>query len=216
MTHNKRNDDVKKINSIIRFFKKTLGLSICSVIFCLILIFCCLYLYYFKYLFYGKALDVIANILFQISIGYLVSYIFYIIEVYVPQKNKEIIAIPEIKKHLRNIFQNMHSMLAELCKRYEPKQTPETITNDELLQVLNKLNLTDPSSVANPNKFFLANGVNKYYSIKELLLVKIENIDEEINKIFTYYNQYLSPRLMDILEEIASSHMHTNMKIFCE
>ena len=58
------------------------------------------------------------NLLFQLSVGYIINFMFYITQVYVPNNKRDSIARRNVSMRLKQIIKNMRNSLSSLAEIY--------------------------------------------------------------------------------------------------
>jgi hypothetical protein len=150
------------------------------------------------------------NLLFQLSIGYVINFIFYITQVYIPNNKRDLIAQKCISVRLDRIIQFMRSGISELAKIYLENHTGNEYTEDELNQLL-KLKLSDKVNVGIAE--LSTRDKIEYFTVRKWLLDCIIKTENEIDSLFKYYARDISVDLMLSLEDILKSHYHATLKI---
>lgn len=152
------------------------------------------------------------NLLFQLSVGFIINFIFYVTQVYIPQYKQRMeasrcigIRISEIVGHMREIFSHLGGKNMD---HYDE----EDITDAYMFELLRKLNIDDRIGVLNVRRTY-STSVNDemHFTVKEWIISRIEFVESEIDKLMKYYAPYINTELMKTLECILKSAMHQNM-----
>lgn len=152
------------------------------------------------------------NLLFQLSVGFIINFIFYVTQVYIPQYKQKMevsrcieIRIAEIVGHMREIF--LH-----LGKKYMGNYDEDKISDEYMLELLRKMNTYDRIDVLNGSRT-CSSGVSDemYLTVKEWIITRIQFVENEIDKLMKYYAPYINTELMKTLESILKSNMHNIM-----
>ena len=149
------------------------------------------------------------NLLFQLSVGYIINFMFYITQVYVPNNKRDSIARRNVSMRLKQIIKNMRNSLSSLAEIYLDGHTGTDYTAEELSSLL-QLRFSDKVKVLNANRTTRENMV--YFSVREWLGECIRKTEDEIDKLYKYYPTYISVELMKVLEDILNSTYHSMMK----
>lgn len=151
------------------------------------------------------------NLSFQLSIGYIINFIFYITQVYVPNIQKEAKVNKCISVRINHIISHMKSTFSQLALNYIPDHHGDIYTEDELKQLL-KLNFNDSVHVVNATKSSPGNAI--YFTVREWIELCIQDTESDIDKLYKYYSTYISASLMEVLEQVLHSNYHEIMKMF--
>lgn len=145
------------------------------------------------------------NVISQFAIGFVINFGFYVLQVYLPSIAHNKTVEDCIVKKLNSITLNMREVFDKLGELYIPDYVSNMCLDEEqLLDMLKKLDFNNHVSKINPVK-----GIE--YTTKELLLINMGFVEQEIEQLFSYYTPYISAELMDILDRILKSKMHTSM-----
>ena len=149
------------------------------------------------------------NLLSQLSIGYIINFIFYVTQVYIPNNKRDSMARKNVSIRVKQIVGNMRSSLSSLAEIYLDGHTGADYTNEELA-ALSQLKLSDNVKVVKANMTTKDNFV--YFTVREWLGECIRKTENEIDKLYRYYPTYISEELMQGLEDVLNSTYHTAMK----
>ena len=149
------------------------------------------------------------NLLFQLSVGYIINFMFYITQVYAPNNKRDSIARRNVSMRLKQIIKNMRNSLSSLAEIYLDGHTGTDYTAEELSSLL-QLRFSDKVKVLNANRTTRENMV--YFSVREWLGECIRKTEDEIDKLYKYYPTDISVELMKVLEDILNSTYHSMMK----
>lgn len=153
------------------------------------------------------------NILFQLAIGYVINFMFYVTQVYLPNKKHETKIKELIAKRIDKLIRDMDSTLCYLAKKYANKtcslaDSGNVYTEEELAQMMN-LRFSDTVDVEKAN--IPRQDKHKYFTVREWLRTCIHNVEDDIDKLYKYYGADISIELMDALENILGSSYHSIM-----
>lgn len=149
------------------------------------------------------------NVLFQLSIGFVINFIFYVTQVYIPRKNLSRQANLCIHERIQNVIRRMNEIFRDIVEKYDGHYDECCITKEKILEVFHKIKTQDRINVvAASRSSFLGVNDNSYFTVKEWILSRKEFIEHEIDCIFKYYSQFVTPELMMVLESILNSAMH--------
>lgn len=149
------------------------------------------------------------NILFQLAIGFIINFMFYVTQVYVPKIRQTRQAYKCIYKRVTTIESYMRDIFDKLAAIYISEyKAGKELTEEQLTVILHNLDFDQEVNVINVNR---ANRSNCHFTTKEWLHSRLEFIEHDIDKLYLYYSSYISPELMDVLEKILKSPMHQNM-----
>lgn len=152
----------------------------------------------------------IYNLFFQLAIGYIINFMFYITQVYIPNSSRDIAVRKCISTRIKQLINDMDASLAQLAAVYAKGHSGETYTDEELNALLN-LRFSDKVKVLNASRTTRDNLV--YFSVREWLIKCITDTEKDIDNLYKYYANDISINLMEILEAILRSTYHSIMKI---
>lgn len=151
------------------------------------------------------------NLCFQLSIGYIINFVFYITQVYIPNIKKEAKINKCISARINHILGHMKSMFTQLATKYIPNYHGESLSAENLKLLLN-LKFEDHVQVQDASRSSPAKP--EYFTVRQWLLACIKNTENDIDKLYRYYSPYISVSLMETLEKILNSTYHSTMKVF--
>jgi len=149
------------------------------------------------------------NLLFQLSIGYIINFVFYITQVYIPNNKRNIIVRQCILVRLNGIIQDMKSSISCLAPIYLENHIGDEYTEAELNQLL-KLSFSDKVKVLDARRTSRDNLI--YFTIREYLSECIRKTESGIDSLYKYYASDIPVDLMIALEDVLKSDYHTTMK----
>lgn len=152
------------------------------------------------------------NLLFQLAVGFIINFMFYITQVYIPRYKQNIEVNRCISARISNIVSNMRSLFQELGKIYTDGYDEDCVTDEYFFALLKKFNGDDRTQVLNSAKVnFGKISAETHFTVREWVISRVDFVEKESDKIFQYYAQYITPELMKTLESILRSPMHRNM-----
>lgn len=150
------------------------------------------------------------NLVFQLSVGFIINFIFYLTQVYIPRykENKEIKKC--IKARIESVINKMERIFDVLGKNCMGQPDDKNATEEYFLNLLRSIKKDDSTSILNVMKLKEIGSVRDetYYTVGESITTNIACIEDEIDKIMKYYPQYVNIELMKTLEDILNSMMH--------
>ena len=155
-----------------------------------------------------KGAELWFDFLFQLSVGYIINFMFYVTQVYVPNNRKETVARKNVSVRLEQIVRYMRDNISSLSKIY--LENHKSYTEEELFNVLCKLRFSDNVKVLDAARTTRENLV--YFTVREWIRECIYKTEDEIDKLYRYYSFYISEELMRILEKILHSNYHSIMR----
>ena len=150
----------------------------------------------------------IYNLLFQLSIGYIINFMFYITQVYIPNYKRDITVRRCMAKRIEQLIKDMDASLSQLAIVYAKGYSGKSYTNEEFKAMLN-LRFSDKVKAVNASRTTSNNFV--YFSVREWLMKCITDTEKDIDNLYRYYANDISTDLMEILEEIQRSTYHSIM-----
>lgn len=192
-----------------RFIKKNLMLTICFVI---ALVICIIHVFILNNEGGISHTNKWFNLLFQLSIGFIINFIFYLTQIYIPQykhdkeANKCVgVRVNEVADHMREIF-------SQLGIIYMGEYDESRVNNEYWLDLLKKINIDDKVRVINPSRFYSASQSEEaHFTVREWILSRVSLVESDIDKIMKYYTPYVTTDLMNAMEQIIRSPMHQNL-----
>lgn len=151
----------------------------------------------------------IYNLLFQLAIGYIINFMFYITQVYIPNSNRDITVRKCIAKRIEQIMEDMDSSLFQLAAVYAKGHSGKSYTDEELNSLLN-LRFSDNVNILKVPGTTRDNHV--YFSVREWITKCILDTERDIDNLYRYYANDISTNLMEVLEAIPRSIYHSIMK----
>ena len=152
------------------------------------------------------------DLLFQLAVGFMINFMFYITQVYIPRYKQNIEVNRCILARISTIVSHMNSLFEELGKIYMNGYNKNSVTDEYLYGLLEKINVQDRVMVLNSNRTILGcTNAESHFTVKEWIISRVDFVEKEIDKIFQYYAQYITPELMKTLESIQRSPIHQNM-----
>ena len=136
-----------------------------------------------------KGAELWFDFLFQLSVGYIINFMFYVTQVYVPNNRKEAVARKNVSVRLEQIVRYMRDNISSLSKIYLENHKSDTYTEEELFNVLCKLRFSDNVKVLDTARTTRENLV--YFTVREWIRECI---------------------YMRILEKILHSNYHSFMR----
>lgn len=110
-----------------------------------------------------------------------------------------------LNRRLTKLYNYMHGLFNQLCGLYSHDVNINCLTKENLSQILKLIKLNEYVAVIDPAKSMLQ---EQRYTVKEWIIYSMKGVEDEIDKLYKYYGQYLPSKLIDVLEEICSSNLH--------
>lgn len=150
------------------------------------------------------------NLLFQLAVGYIINFMFYVTQVYVPNNKRNNVVQTCITKRISLLANDMEKSLSHLAAVYTGNHTGTDYTVDELKQILHKLRFSDKVNVIDARK---TKGMNfEYFTVRDWLANCIFETERDIDNLFKYYAADIPVELMETLEKIPHSTYHSIMR----
>lgn len=144
----------------------------------------------------------IGNVLFNLSIGYLSAFIFYIIDIWIPGLQKRKRVNFRVKMPLNRIVSFMEAPLVNIVKRYgEDSKNINTLSSEEFKEITERIDLINDQG----DLFFI--DANRNANFGEYLYYHVENVEEYINSILKMPFEY-EIELLELLDQIERSKYH--------
>lgn len=149
------------------------------------------------------------NVIFQLSIGYVINFMFYVTQVYVPNYKRNSVVRKCISERLSNITCDMLSSIWCLEKIYLKNHVGTKYTREELDKLLD-LKFDDHVKGIDVTKSIPPNFV--YLTVRQELMDCIVQTEKDVDSLFKYYANSISVELMLLLEQIPKTTYHRVMK----
>lgn len=149
------------------------------------------------------------NLFYNLAIGYCVSFVFYVLQVYIPSVKRTEKINEQIHRRMLFLSNDMMELIKEVIKVQFDRTPDEPYTEGQLKELLN---------VATFTKLKIAKletsrtGYLDYFTLKEWLRTRIISVEDDIDRLLTHYKEYLSADIVEDLEEILNSSIHTYVK----
>lgn len=151
------------------------------------------------------------NVLFQLSVGFVINFIFYVTQVYIPRQNLTRQANRCIQERIQNVVDKMDDIFRRIVEKYDGKYDKCCVTREKLLDVLHKMKINDRINVVAASRAFPIHlNESSYFTVREWIITRLEFVEHDIDCIFKYYSFFVTPDLMFVFEKILKSPMHKN------
>lgn len=150
------------------------------------------------------------NLFFQLSVGYIINFMFYITQVYIPNNKRSATIQVSISKRISMLISHMNDSFSHLVAIYAVDHKGETYTEEVLTQLMLKLKFSDKVKVLDASRTTTNNYV--YFTVREWLTKCILETEQDIDCLFKYYAANISVDLMEVLEAIPRSTYHAAMR----
>lgn len=148
----------------------------------------------------------IGNILFNLSVGYLSALIFYIIDIWIPNRQKQKKINIRMQKPLKRILTFMEDPFLDIFIKYgEYGSDLSCMSPEQFKKVITRVDLVNDYSKA------LLIAENRYATYGEYLSYHREKVEECINSILKMPFEY-DLELLEILDQIEKSTYHEQLK----
>lgn len=146
------------------------------------------------------------NLVFQLSIGFIINFMFYVTQVYIPNSKKDKLIKECINIRLSNIISFINNNIDILGQKYIDNHFEDIYTDDELFKILLNLQFSDKVNVMNASTM-------KNFTVGEWIGFCIYRTEKEIDNLYKYYTNYVSADLMKILEKVLNSNYHKDFPV---
>lgn len=141
------------------------------------------------------------EILYQIALAIIASFIFYIMQIYIPERKKKKTIHPYITRLMDKIADAMDVIIKELSECYLNQEVSiANITDDQLQYIIDNYSPTDKTNIQ--ITFELRNLTN--YEMMEL---QFKQIDESIDKLISGYIGFMDDESEILIRDIANCQM---------
>lgn len=149
------------------------------------------------------------NLAFQLCIGFMASFIFFVMQVYIPSQKKLQVVNKCISSRINGIVELMRNVFYEIGKIYIPGLDKNNLTDGDCSNILHKVNFDDKMDIINPSKI-LSCGTEEesHFSVKEWLIKSVGSIEREFDDLLNCYALYITPDLLKLSDQISNSNLH--------
>lgn len=151
--------------------------------------------------------DFLFNLASQLSLAFLSSYIFYIIQVYIPENKKRRVINKHIGTPVWRIVSEQKRILEHLAKEFLQKNNIEELTSHDYKKIFQSINLYSKAPVL---RIGLVEGNYKEYMYNHI--IKIRLLIKDIKECSFYVDE----DLMDYLYELEDSKFLEQLTVFFE
>ncbi|EGT3903103.1 hypothetical protein ERM42_12190 [Clostridioides difficile] len=148
--------------------------------------------------------DFIFNLLSQLSLSFMGCFVFYIMQIYIPEnKNKKILK-ENLKSNLNYVLRTMLNPIWDVLRPYLDKiDDMLNLSEEEFKSIEIRINLSE--------KIYLKPlSSKKEISNHEYIIIYIKEVENKINKINMRFGVYLDVELTKLLDDIENSSYHRN------
>jgi hypothetical protein len=149
-------------------------------------------------------IEIIYNLLSNLSLAFMGSFIFYIVQFYVPYLNKKRKIKANLNFRIGLIVQKMGFTLEMIKGKYILNiDSADFMTDEDLVSIAKNISFEDMIQVN------IADGLNDKVEIKiyDFIIESNNEIEKTIDKIFLYYSDVLDKETLNILDTITNSYM---------
>ena len=157
------------------------------------------------------------TVLNTLALSCIASFIFYVVQVYVPEQRrmKRINAI--VKSYINRIVGEIDGLIDSIAVTVDIRKAGENRKyTEEELQKLLILNSCAEIKVIKAQSYQIdKNGKQQYshFILREWINVKTKEIDDIIDRVLKYYGSDLSPELVEKIEAVRKTSMMTYIKM---
>ena len=156
-----------------------------------------------------KHAEYVFNFFYNLAIGYCVSFIFYVLQVYIPLVKRTEKVNEQIRRRLIYLNNDMMELIREVVKVQFDRIPDEPYTENQLKELLK----VDTSRKLKILKLETSlSGQLDYFTLKEWLITRIVAVERDIDRLLTYYTEYLDAGIVADLEDILNTAIHTHVK----
>lgn|SRR5690606_4018845 len=140
------------------------------------------------------------TILFNLSMGIVVSSIFYLLVVFLPEKAKRRDIQPHLERHITGVLTRAHSLVSQTIQHSNENYEVSSITKEQFKVVCTKVN---PKNII--TTFTSDNGnFNAHYGVE--CFNNWSHIELHINEIM-HFLPYVDTKIVKVLNEIRNSNL---------
>lgn len=189
---------------LMKVIRKFISLNKCiTIFFGIALIIIVSYMLSMDYPEWFNGADKLFNLFFQFSIGYIINFMFYVTQIYIPNSKRDQSAKQCINIRINKIIKHMKGSISQLSQIYIPGHNNMIYTDVDLNKLM-ILKFSDKINAMNAN-------TGESFTVREWIKLSIFLTEKEINSLYQYYPNYISAQLMGVLEKIIDSTYHNTM-----
>ena len=146
------------------------------------------------------------SMLYAISLSYIAAFIFYLLQIYLPAKNRYNIINKIIKSRTNQIVIKFDELCKEVLKLYIPCFKGE-VNKDLFMKNEFKCNYDDRTTVLNVSNIvdFSQIEIKHYKTLREIAVGAIKTYKENTSFLYKTFPDFLENNLIDVLEKINGS-----------
>ena len=145
------------------------------------------------------------GLLNQIAIGYIVSFVFYIVQVYIPREKSMVLINGCIERRRNELCEIMYSFFKTMSARYMDSIDVEQFDTESFVALLNKIGSKDSIGELIMNPY---TGETVPQSVWGWYRNYMHDVDKLIDDIFIHYSVYIKPEFATLMEEVKKSNLH--------
>jgi hypothetical protein len=164
----------------------------------------------------------------DLSLAYLGSFIFYIVQIYIPHYNSRKNINKEIRKKIWTVESSMRIQIYTMAKKCLSNFDINNLRHDDLEKIINNFDFASKSQRTckhmNEHKLYLDSLGNKYKTIYikseqnyklnlDYMLEYIAIINQEIEELFRYFDEYIEDEKRKLLFQIKDSSYHVFLSL---
>ncbi len=147
------------------------------------------------------------ELLNQIAIGYIVSFVFYMVQIYIPQEKSMVLINGCLERRRNELCEIMCSFFKTMSIKYMDSIDIEMFDSESYIALLNKIRSKDSIGELIMNPY---TGETVPQSVYGWYCNYVNDVDKLIDDIFNHYSVYIKPEFATVMEEIKKSNLHDN------
>jgi len=147
--------------------------------------------------------DFCYNFLSQVSLAYVASFVFYVLQVYIPNKRKQDKIVLCIEKPMQLVRTNMEKQIQYFRDKWTNDISLDDMNEDDYVEMCKKVNPYEKAAMELQNDK-IANNI-------EYIIVQIDRVETYSKKVLDHY-MYVDTELIIIINKILNSQYHLQFK----
>ncbi|MBR4313448.1 MAG: hypothetical protein IKP66_00895 [Lachnospiraceae bacterium] len=150
--------------------------------------------------------ETISSMLYAVALSYIAAFVFYLLQIYYPEKKKVEIINKIIKSRVKNVVVKIKGLYDEMFKLYIPEYS-DNINVDLYMKNLLQFKFDDRTSVCNIRRVDNLRSIKQssYMTLREMTQEMIFVLKENIDFLYKTFPNYLPTELIRVFEKMNDS-----------
>ena len=171
-----------------------------------IIVFLIIAIGYSIYYFVTSDKETVLSMLYAVSLSYIAAFIFYLLQIYLPEKKRHNTINKVIMSRINHIIIKIDELCKEVLILYIPNFNGE-INKELFIKSKIKCNYDDRTTVLDLRDIVDFSRIEdrQYKTLRELALETIKSYEENTSFLYKTFPDYLGDNVIDILEKMNRS-----------